>query len=70
MSFRRLLVVSMVGGLLLMGGAGGPQAHEMMSGPGFGTHVSEMAPDHPRADGAEFGACVSAMARGESCLPH
>ncbi|KZK16593.1 hypothetical protein A3962_14655 [Meiothermus taiwanensis] len=37
-------------------------------GPDFGKHVSGMAPEHPREHGAQFGACVSSMARGEGCV--
>ncbi len=36
-------------------------------GPGFAEHVSSMAPEHPREHGSQFGACVSTMARGETC---
>jgi hypothetical protein len=38
-------------------------------GPAFGRHVASVAPEHPREGGAEFGACVSTMARGEA-WPH
>jgi hypothetical protein len=38
-------------------------------GPEFGSHVSDMAPDHPLDHGGRhFGACVSGMARGQ--CPH
>lgn len=39
-------------------------------GPAFGRHIASMAPEHPRDGGATFGACVSAMARGEVCPHH
>lgn len=39
------------------------------AGPAFGRHIASMAPEHPREGNAAFGACVSAMARGQAC-PH
>ena len=39
-------------------------------GPSFGQHAASMAPEHPlELGGADFGACVSALASGETC-PH
>ena len=70
MHYRRLLVVSVMVGSLLAGSAGAALAVEVVPGPGFGAHISEMAPDHPREHGRMFGACVSAMARGEACSHH
>ena len=45
------------------------QASEPAPGGGsaFGQHVSSMAPEHPREFGAQFGACVSLIARGLPC---
>jgi hypothetical protein len=40
------------------------------AGPGFGRHVSDMAPEHPMEHGAEFGQCVSLMARTGLCPHH
>jgi hypothetical protein len=39
-------------------------------GNAFGQHVAEMAPEHPRDHGAEFGECVSSMARTGTCPHH
>ena len=63
-TLRRLIV-----GLVAMGGvliAGSGMATAQVSpggGNAFGQHVAEMNPEHARDHGAEFGACVSAMAR-------
>lgn len=38
-------------------------------GPAFGHHAASMAREHARDGGQHFGACISAMARGETC-PH
>ncbi len=38
--------------------------------PPLGQYVAGMAPKHPREHGAEFGPCVSAMARGLECPHH
>jgi hypothetical protein len=35
----------------------------------FGQHVASMAPEHAIEHGADFGACVSTMARTGTC-PH
>jgi hypothetical protein len=67
MRFRRLLVVSIMVGSLVAGSAGTALAAEATPGPGFGKHVSEMVPEHPRDHGRTFGECVSAMARGGVC---
>lgn len=49
-------------------------AHEEDVSPGggnaFGEHVSGMAPEHPKELGAEFGKCVSTMARTGTCPDH
>jgi hypothetical protein len=61
-----LITILAVGGLGVAGGFA-MQAQAMPphnDGPGLGHHVSQMAPDHPRAHGQMFGDCVSTMARG------
>ena len=45
--------------------ASGTQAP--MGGRGFGEHVSQMAPEHPKDHGVMFGECVSEMAIGDDC---
>lgn len=66
---RRFIVAATIVGSLLGIGAGPALADEVTPSPEFGQHVSDMAPNHPQADGAAFGACVSAMATGADC-PH
>lgn len=65
---KRFMVIAATA-LMTLGGAGIATAAEPVGGPGFGQHVAAVAPEHPIQCGAGFGACVSAMARGESC-PH
>jgi len=66
---RRFIVVAALAGSLLGIGAAPAIADDVTPSPDFGQHVSDMAPEHALADGAEFGVCVSAMARGADC-PH
>jgi len=66
---RRFIVVAALAGSLLGIGAAPAIADDVTPSPDFGQHVSDMAPEHAQADGAEFAACVSAMARGADC-PH
>lgn len=70
MSNRRCLMVSILAGSLLAGSAGTAFAEMPSPGPEFGAHVSGMAPEHPQHHGSMFGACVSAMARGDVCSHH
>jgi hypothetical protein len=67
---RRLIVVGLVLAASLVG-VDPAGAHEVAPGGGsaFGQHVAGMAPEHARAHGPHFGACVSAMAQNEDC-PH
>jgi len=71
--FRRVVGVVVLTGGLLLGAAAPGLAQEVTPGPGggsgFGQHVAGMAPEHAIAHRADFGACVSAMARGLPC-PH
>ena len=68
----RLLAAPIVAGALIAAGltpalaAGGHPSKV----PSFGQHVASMAPEHAREHGAEFGSCVSAMARGLECPHH
>jgi len=66
MRLRRYLIVSILAGSLVVGSAGAAFADMPSPGP-FGKHISAMAPEHPQDHGAEFGACVSTMARGGNC---
>jgi hypothetical protein len=63
---RRLIITLGVVGAMLAWTA--PVAAHVSPGPGFGAHVSEMAPQHAIAHGSMFGQCVAAMARG--ACPH
>jgi hypothetical protein len=68
---RRLVVVVALALGLIVATAAPTLAQEVAPGGGnaFGQHVAGMAPEHAIKHGAEFGACVSAMARGLGC-PH
>lgn len=66
---RKFILVAALAGSLLGIGATPTLADEVTPSPDFGQHVSGMVPEHALADGAAFGACVSAMARGIEC-PH
>lgn len=66
---HKSIVVAALAGSLLGIGAAPVLADEVTPAPDFGQHVSDMAPEHAQADGAVFGACVSAMALGAGC-PH
>lgn len=68
---RRLVGVAVLTAGLVLGAAAPVLAHDVAPGGGndFGQHVAGMAPEHAIAHGADFGACVSAMARGLDC-PH
>ena len=68
---RRAVGVAMLTAGLLLGAAAPGLAQDVAPGGGnaFGQHVAGMTPEHAIAHGAEFGACVSAMARGLDC-PH
>lgn len=66
---RRLVGVAGLTVALLVGATGPALADDVAPGGGnaFGQHVAGMAPEHAVAHGADFGACVSAMARGLAC---
>ena len=68
---RRLVGVTVLTVGLVLGAAAPGIAQEVAPGGGnaFGQHVAGMAPEHAIAHRADFGACVSAMARGLAC-PH
>ncbi len=68
---RRLIGVAALTVALLVGAAVPASGENVAPGGGndFGQHVAGMAPEHAVAHGADFGACVSAMARGLAC-PH
>ena len=68
---RRVIGVGVLTAGLVLAAAAPGVAHEAAPGGGsaFGQHVAGMAPEHAIAHGADFGACVSAMARGLDC-PH
>jgi hypothetical protein len=68
---RRLVGVAAFTAALLIGTAVPGLVQDVTPGGGndFGQHVAGMAPEHAIAHGADFGACVSAMARGLPC-PH
>jgi hypothetical protein len=68
---RRVVGVAALTVGLLVGAATPALAEDVVPGGGndFGRHVAGMAPEHAVAHGADFGACVSAMARGSDC-PH
>ena len=68
---RRLIGTAALTAALLVGAAAPAFAEDVTPGGGnqFGQHVAGMAPEHAIAHGADFGACVSAMARGLPC-PH
>jgi hypothetical protein len=68
---RRVIGVEVLSVGLVLAAAAPGVAHEAAPGGGsaFGRHVAGMAPEHAIAHGADFGACVSAMARGLDC-PH
>jgi hypothetical protein len=68
---RRLVGVAGLTVALLVGATAPALAEDVAPGGGsaFGQHVAGMAPEHAVAHGADFGACVSAMARGLAC-PH
>jgi hypothetical protein len=68
---RSLLITSiLLLALLLTAAAPSLGLMHRGDGPGFGDHVSEMAPEHPRMHGHMFGECVSSMARGIDCPHH
>ncbi len=68
---RRLVAVGVLTAGLVLAAAAPGVAHQAAPGGGsdFGQHVAGMVPEHAIAHGADFGACVSAMARGLAC-PH
>ena len=68
---RRLVAVGVLTAGLVLSAAAPGVAHEAAPGgrSDFGQHVAGMAPEHAIAHGADFGACISAMARGLDC-PH
>jgi hypothetical protein len=68
---RRLVAVAALTLGLMVATAAPALAQEVIPGGGnaFGQHVAGMAPEHAIQHGAEFGACISAMARGLDC-PH
>jgi hypothetical protein len=70
-TLRRLVGVAGLTVALLDGATAPALADDVAPGAGnaFGQHVTGMAPEHAVAHGADFGACVSAMARGLAC-PH
>ena len=68
---RRLVGVAALTAALLVGAAVPALAEDVAPGGGeeFGQHLASMTPEHAIAHGADFGACVSAMAQGLAC-PH
>jgi hypothetical protein len=66
---RRVVGVAVMTVGLVLGVAAPGVAQDVAPGGGndFGQHVADMAPEHAIAHGADFGACVSAMARGQEC---
>ena len=71
LTLRRLIVGFVAAGGVLVAGSGMVAAQVPPGGGNaFGKHVSGMAPEHARSHGAEFGACVSAMARTGECPHH
>ena len=68
---RRLVSVAALTAALLVGAAVPALAEDVAPGGGkdFGQHLVCLAPEHAIAHGADFGACVSAMAQGMAC-PH
>jgi hypothetical protein len=66
---RRLVAVAALTLGLMVATAAPALAQEVIPGGGnaFGQHVAGMAPEHAIQHGAEFGACISAMARGLDC---
>jgi hypothetical protein len=68
---RRVIGVAALTVGLVVGAVAPALAEDVAPGGGneFGQHVAGMAPEHAIAHGADFGACVSAMARGMAC-PH
>ncbi len=70
LTLRRLIVGFVAAGGVLVAGSGMVAAHVSPGGNAFGKHVSGMAPEHARLHGAEFGACVRAMARTGECPHH
>jgi hypothetical protein len=68
---RRVVAVGVLSAGLVLAAAAPGVAHEAAPGGGsdFGQHVAGTAPEHAIAHGVDFGACVSAMARGLVC-PH
>ena len=71
MTLRRLLGVAVLTVGLVVGAAAPALAEDVApdGGNDFRQHMAGMAPAHAIAHGADFGACVSAMARGLAC-PH
>ena len=68
---RRLVGVAALAVALLVGAAVPALAEDVAPGGGkdFGQYLACLAPEHAIAHGADFGACVSAMAQGVAC-PH
>jgi hypothetical protein len=68
---RRVVSVAVLTVGLVLGAAAPGLAQDVApgGGNGFGQHVAGMVPEHAIAHGADFGACISAMARGLEC-PH
>jgi len=68
---RRVVGVAALTVGLVVGVAAPALAEDVAPGGGndFGQHVAGMAPEHAIDHGADFGACVSVMARGLAC-PH
>lgn len=65
---KRLLIVPILAGSVLLGAAAPAQAAASSSG--IGAHVACMAPEHPIAHGAMFGACVKSLALRQPCPHH
>jgi hypothetical protein len=69
---RRGLLAAVVALAVAAAGVGTAGAEPVAPGGGsaFGEHVAAMAPEHPQAHGADFGACVSTMATTGACPHH
>ena len=65
---RRAAWVAVTSLVLLL--ASGPATAGAAPVGGLGEHVSSIAPEHPREDGAMFGQCVSTMATTGECPGH
>jgi hypothetical protein len=63
---KMILVLGLAGG---MGVLAGPVSAHVAPGPGFGEHIRQMTPEHPREHGRMFGVCVATMATTGEC-PH